>query len=46
MGACILPSVEIGKNSIIAANSVVTKDVLPNKLVMGIPAKEVKDLSK
>ena len=35
----ILPGVTVGENSIIAAGSVVTKDVLPNASVSGIPAK-------
>jgi len=43
-GANILPGVRIGTGSIVAAGAVVTKDVPPKKLVMGIPAKIVKDL--
>lgn len=35
----ILPNVTIGEGSVIAANSVVTKDVLPYSVVGGIPAK-------
>jgi radical SAM protein with 4Fe4S-binding SPASM domain len=38
-GAIILPSVRIGENSIIGAGSVVTKDVPPNAVVAGNPAK-------
>jgi acetyltransferase-like isoleucine patch superfamily enzyme len=38
-GACILPGVEIGENAIVGANSVVTKNVQPRSLVMGIPAR-------
>lgn len=38
-GACILPGVEIGENAIIGANAVVTKDVEPKSVVMGIPAR-------
>ena len=38
-GACILPGVEIGENAIVGANSVVTKNVEPRSLVMGIPAR-------
>lgn len=37
-GATILPSVKIGKNSIIAAGSVVSKDVPENVMVAGVPA--------
>ena len=41
IGGCvtILPSVTIGENSVIAAGSVVTKDILPETVVKGIPAK-------
>jgi acetyltransferase-like isoleucine patch superfamily enzyme len=38
-GATILPGVSIGKNSVIAAGSVVTHDVPSNTLVKGVPAK-------
>ncbi|PKL29124.1 MAG: transferase [Spirochaetae bacterium HGW-Spirochaetae-2] len=43
-GANILPRILIGEGSIVAAGSIVTKDVKPNCLVMGIPAKFVKHL--
>ena len=39
VNACILPGVRIGKNSVVAANSVVTKDVSDNEVVGGVPAK-------
>ena len=35
-GAILLPSTTIGKGSIVGAGSVVTKDVAPGTLVMGI----------
>ena len=38
-GVCILPGVRIGRNSIIGANAVVTKDVPSNSVVGRIPAK-------
>lgn len=38
----ILPGVRIGTNSIIAAGCVVTKDVPPNSVVGGVPAKIIK----
>lgn len=41
----ILPNVKIGKCSIIAANSVVTKDIPPYSIAAGIPAKVIKSLS-
>ena len=40
--ATILPDLVIGKNVIIGAGSVVTKDVSDNCIVMGIPARIVK----
>jgi UDP-2-acetamido-3-amino-2,3-dideoxy-glucuronate N-acetyltransferase len=41
--ATLLPGVVIGEDSIVAAGSVVTKDVPPYKVVMGVPARVVKD---
>lgn len=41
----ILPNVEIGEGSIVAAGSVVNKDVPPLVMVAGIPAKVVKDMA-
>jgi maltose O-acetyltransferase len=44
-GNCtILPGVTIGDNSIVAAGSVVTKDVPPNTVVAGNPAKILKSI--
>lgn len=40
--ATILPGVKIGDNAIIAANSVVTKDIPPFSIAGGIPAKIIK----
>ena len=42
----ILPGIRIGKNSLIGAGSVVTKDVQPNSVVAGVPAKKMKDISE
>lgn len=42
----ILPGVKIGNNCIIAAGSVVTKDVLDNTVVGGIPAKFIKTIDE
>lgn len=39
--ALIMPGVTVGENSIVAAGSVVTKDVKPNTVVAGNPAKEI-----
>ncbi|MGF6906903.1 DapH/DapD/GlmU-related protein [Fusobacterium sp. PH5-44] len=41
----IVPGVTIGDNAIIAAGSVVTKDVLPNMIVGGNPARNIKKIS-
>jgi acetyltransferase-like isoleucine patch superfamily enzyme len=41
-GATILPGVTVGENAIVAAGSMVTKDVPSNTLVAGVPAKKVK----
>jgi acetyltransferase-like isoleucine patch superfamily enzyme len=38
-GATILSNISIGENAIIGAGSVVTKDVPPNSIVVGNPAK-------
>ena len=43
-GATILPGVTIGENSIVAAGSVVSKDVPDNVVVGGIPAKTLKTI--
>lgn len=42
--AVILPAVTIGKNSIIGAGSIVTKDIPDNVIVAGNPAKIIKVL--
>lgn len=43
-GATILPGVIIGENAIVGAGSIVTKDVAANTIVVGNPAKVVKNL--
>lgn len=44
MNACILPGVKIGDNSIIGSGSVVTKNVPPNEIWVGNPARFVKTI--
>ncbi len=39
---CVLPGVTIGKGSIIGANAVVTKNIPPQSIAVGIPAKVIK----
>jgi acetyltransferase-like isoleucine patch superfamily enzyme len=42
----ILPNVTIGPNSVVGAGSVVVKDVLPNTVVAGVPAKIISPISE
>ena len=42
--ATILSGVTIGDNAVVAAGAVVTKDVKPNTIVGGVPAKFIKSL--
>ena len=44
-GACILPGVTIGYGSIIGANSVVTKDIPPKSIAVGIPSIVIKEFN-
>lgn len=46
MRSIILPGVTIGENSIVAAGSVVTKNVPPNSVVGGVPARYIKSLQE
>ncbi len=45
IGAVILDGVTVGHGSIIGAGSIVTKDVPPKSLVVGIPARKVREIS-
>ncbi|MCW8090219.1 acyltransferase [Alteromonas sp. ASW11-130] len=42
-GCMVIQGVTIGKGAVVAAGAVVTKDVLPNTVVGGIPAKFIKN---
>ena len=44
VGAIILPGVTIGENAVVAAGAIVTKDVAPNAIVGGNPAKFIKNI--
>ena len=39
-GAVLLPGVEVGEDAFVAAGAVVTQDVPPGVLVVGVPARE------
>jgi acetyltransferase-like isoleucine patch superfamily enzyme len=41
-GTVVMPGVKIGKGSIVASNSVVTKSIAPYTIVAGSPAKAIK----
>jgi maltose O-acetyltransferase len=43
-GVTLLPGVTVGRGAVVAAGAVVTKDVAPNTLVGGIPAKLIRML--
>lgn len=43
-GATLLPGITIGKNSVVAAGALVTKDVPPDTVVGGVPAKILKSI--
>ncbi len=43
-GATILPGVTVGDNAVVGAGSVVTKDVAPDTIVAGNPAKLIKTI--
>lgn len=44
--AVVLEGVTVGKGAVVGAGSVVTKDVEPGTVVMGTPARKVKDVSE
>jgi acetyltransferase-like isoleucine patch superfamily enzyme len=44
-GAVLLPGIEIGEEAFVAAGAVVTKDVPPRKLVVGSPARVLRDVA-
>lgn len=45
-GATIIGGVTVGENSVVAAGSVVTKDVPPNTLVAGNPARVIRSIAE
>jgi acetyltransferase-like isoleucine patch superfamily enzyme len=43
-GAVLCPGVEIGAEAFVAAGSVVTADVAPRAVVMGVPARQIREV--
>jgi acetyltransferase-like isoleucine patch superfamily enzyme len=46
LAAVVLPGITIGADGVVAAGSVVTRDVPPGKLVMGSPARVVREVAE
>ncbi len=44
-GSMVLKGVTLGKDAFVAAKSLVTKNVNPNTLVGGVPAREIKKIN-
>jgi acetyltransferase-like isoleucine patch superfamily enzyme len=44
-GAVLVPGVEVGEEAFVAAGAVVTKDVPPRAFMMGVPARQVREVS-
>ena len=44
-GTVLTPGVEIGEEAFVAAGALVTRDVAPRALVMGVPARHVRDVA-
>jgi UDP-2-acetamido-3-amino-2,3-dideoxy-glucuronate N-acetyltransferase len=45
-GAVLLPGIEVGEEAFVAAGAVVTKNVPPRTLVMGVPARVVREVGE
>jgi carbonic anhydrase/acetyltransferase-like protein (isoleucine patch superfamily) len=46
IGAIVLDGVRVGSGSIIGAGCVVTKDVLPHSLMVGVPGKRMREVTQ
>jgi maltose O-acetyltransferase len=45
-GAIVLPGVTIGRNAVVGAGAVVTRDVRPNAVVAGNPARVIREIEQ
>jgi acetyltransferase-like isoleucine patch superfamily enzyme len=43
-GAVLVPGVEVGEEAFVAAGAVVTRDVPPRAVVLGAPARHLRDV--
>lgn len=43
-GACVLDGVRVGQGAVVGANAVVTRDIPPHCVAVGVPARVVRDL--
>ena len=46
IGAVVLDGVRVGSGSIVGAGCIVTKDVAPRSLMVGVPARKVRELNQ
>jgi acetyltransferase-like isoleucine patch superfamily enzyme len=44
-GAVLIPGIEIGEEAFVAAGTVVTNDVAPRAVVMGVPGRKVREVA-
>ena len=43
-GVVLTPGIEVGEEAFIAAGAVVTRDVPPRAVMMGVPARQVREV--